>query len=50
MGNEEKGITNQLLKNSNDLGKIPMVGEITSLNVSVAAGMVIYEAIKQRLN
>ena len=49
MGNEEKGIANQLLKNSDDLGKIPMVGEITSLNVSVAAGMVIYEAIKQRL-
>lgn len=49
MGNEEKGIANQLLKNSNDLGKIPMVGEITSLNVSVAAGMVMYEAAKQRL-
>lgn len=50
MGNEEKGIANQLLKNSNDLAKIPMVGEIASLNVSVAAGMVIYEASKQRLN
>lgn len=50
MGNEEKGIANQLLKNSNDLAKIPMVGEIASLNVSVAAGMVIYEASKQRLD
>lgn len=49
MGNEEKGVANQLLKNSNDLAKIPMVGEITSLNVSVAAGMIIYEASKQRL-
>ncbi|MGE0561045.1 MAG: 23S rRNA (guanosine(2251)-2'-O)-methyltransferase RlmB [Flavobacteriales bacterium] len=49
MGNEEKGIANQLLKNSNNLAKIPMVGEITSLNVSVAAGMIIYEASKQRL-
>jgi 23S rRNA (guanosine2251-2'-O)-methyltransferase len=50
MGNEETGIANQLLKNSNDLGKIPMVGEIASLNVSVAAGMVMYEVVKQRLN
>lgn len=49
LGNEENGIANQLLKNSNNLVKIPMVGEITSLNVSVAAGMVIYEASKQRL-
>jgi len=50
MGSEETGIANQLLKNSNDLGKIPMVGEIASLNVSVAAGMVMYEVVKQRLN
>lgn len=50
LGNEEKGITYQLMRNSNNLGKIPMVGEITSLNVSVAAGMVLYEVAKQRLN
>lgn len=50
MGSEETGIANQLLKNSNNLGKIPMVGEIASLNVSVAAGMVLYEVVKQRLN
>lgn len=50
MGSEETGIANQLLKNSNDLGKIPMIGEIASLNVSVAAGMVMYEVVKQRLN
>lgn len=49
MGSEEKGISNQLLKNSDMLVKIPMVGEIGSLNVSVAAGIIIFEAAKQRM-
>lgn len=48
MGSEENGIANQLLKNSNYSGKIPMAGEIASLNVSVAVGMVLYEVAKQR--
>jgi 23S rRNA (guanosine2251-2'-O)-methyltransferase len=30
--------------------KIPMLGTIESLNVSVAAGILIYEAVKQRTN
>ncbi len=49
MGSEEKGISNQLLKVSDYKAKIPLAGEISSLNVSVAAGIVLYEAVKQRL-
>ena len=49
MGGEEKGIANQILKLCDDKAKIPMAGEITSLNVSVAAGIVLYEAVKQRM-
>ena len=49
MGNEEKGIANQLLKNCDSLAKIPMAGEIASLNVSVAAAIILFEAVKQRL-
>lgn len=49
MGSEDKGVSNQILKIADAKGKIPMLGEITSLNVSVAAGIIIYEAVKQRL-
>lgn len=49
MGSEEKGVSNQILKIADAKGKIPMLGEVTSLNVSVAAGIIIYEAVKQRL-
>lgn len=49
MGSEEKGVSNQILKISDDKGKVPMLGEISSLNVSVAAAIIIYEAVKQRL-
>ena len=49
MGNEERGVSNQILKIADAKGKIPMLGEISSLNVSVAAGIIIYEAVKQRL-
>ncbi len=48
MGSEEKGISNQLLKASDDKAKIPLIGQIASLNVSVAAGIILYEAVKQR--
>ena len=41
----------KLVKDNADiLVKIPMKGQITSLNASVSAGIVIYEAVKQRLN
>jgi len=49
MGNEEKGITREILNKSTDKVKIPMYGTIESLNVSVATSIAIYEAIRQRL-
>jgi 23S rRNA (guanosine2251-2'-O)-methyltransferase len=49
MGSEENGIGNQLQKNCDSLAKIPMAGEIASLNVSVAAAIILFEAVKQRL-
>ena len=49
MGNEENGITSDLLKMSDHRAKIPMQGDIASLNVSVASGIILYEALKQRL-
>lgn len=48
MGSEEDGISNQLLKDADYLAKIPMHGKIESLNVSVAAGISLYEAIRQK--
>lgn len=49
MGSEEKGIYPALMKASDEKFKIPMAGEFESLNVSVATGMILYEAMKQRL-
>lgn len=48
MGNEETGIGNNLIKIADHLAKIPMMGEIGSLNVSVSAGVILYEAVRQR--
>jgi len=49
MGNEEKGVQSYLTKAADAHFSIPMKGEFDSLNVSVAAGMILYEAMKQRL-
>ena len=49
MGSEENGISNEYLKRSDMQVKIPMTGKIASLNVSVATGIVLFEAVKQRL-
>lgn len=48
MGNEEKGITLGLQKIADRKAKLPILGEIKSLNVSVACGAVLYEAVRQR--
>lgn len=48
MGNEEKGIYEENLKLCNEKVRIPMSGTIESLNVSVAAGIFIYEVVRQR--
>lgn len=49
MGSEEKGIYPALLKACDEKFKIPMANEFESLNVSVATGMILYEAMKQRM-
>ena len=48
MGNEESGISPELLKMSDVRACLPMVGSVASLNVSVAAGVMLYEALEQR--
>ena len=48
MGAEETGISEEVLRIADDLAAIPIVGEISSLNVYVAAGVMIYEAVRQR--
>lgn len=50
MGSEEKGIYAALAKICDDKIKIPMKGDFESLNVSVATGIILYEAMKQRMN
>ncbi len=48
MGSEEDGISEELMGIVDEKVKIPMAGNIESLNVSVSAGVAIYEAIRQR--
>ena len=48
MGAEDEGISPELLKISDDLVRLPVFGNIQSLNVSVAAGVMLYEVIRQR--
>lgn len=48
MGSEEKGIYPALMKACDATFKIPMANDFESLNVSVATGMILYEAMKQR--
>lgn len=49
LGSEDKGVFPALQKQCDDLISIPMGGRFESLNVSVAAGIILYEAMKQRL-
>lgn len=49
MGGEEKGVHPALMKICDEKIKIPMVRDFESLNVSVATGMILYEAMKQRI-
>lgn len=48
VGSEGYGMSKLVKDNADILIKIPMKGEITSLNASVSAGIIIYEAVKQR--
>ncbi len=48
MGSEHKGISPAILKISDQKGKLPLLGTIASLNVSVACGVSLYEIVRQR--
>jgi len=50
MGSEDKGVSNAVLKLANFKVKLPLLGTIESLNVSVACGAFLYEAVRQRFN
>lgn len=50
MGSEDRGISDEVLRLCDDLASIPILGNIESLNVSVAAGVMLYEAVRQRLS
>ena len=49
MGSEEFGVSTDLLKMADKLVTIDVMGEIESLNVSVACGAFLYEVVRQRL-
>ncbi len=48
MGSEDKGISPSILKLADHSAKLPILGEIESLNVSVACGVFLYEVVRQR--
>jgi 23S rRNA (guanosine2251-2'-O)-methyltransferase len=50
LGSEEDGISAELLRSADELVKIPMKGKIGSLNVGVAAGIALYEVVRQKNN
>ncbi|QLG46075.1 23S rRNA (guanosine(2251)-2'-O)-methyltransferase RlmB [Costertonia aggregata] len=49
MGSEDIGISPSILKTADHTAKLPLLGEIESLNVSVACGVFLYEVVRQRL-
>ncbi len=48
LGNEKEGVSDQVLALADEVVTIPMTGMVQSLNVSVAAGLLLYEAQRQR--
>lgn len=49
MGSEEDGVSPEYLKRCDEVVQIPMRGSIGSLNVSVAAGILLFEVVKQQI-
>jgi 23S rRNA (guanosine2251-2'-O)-methyltransferase len=49
MGSEERGINPSILKMADAKAKLPLLGSIESLNVSVACGAILYEVVRQRI-
>ncbi len=50
MGAEDVGVSAGVLKIVDEKGKLPILGEIESLNVSVACGAILYEVVRQRMS
>ena len=48
MGAEDTGISNNIIRKCDELAAIPILGKVGSLNVSVACGVILYEAVRQR--
>ena len=48
LGSEEDGISDELIRKADTLASIPLIGKIGSLNVSVSAGVILYEVVRQR--
>jgi 23S rRNA (guanosine2251-2'-O)-methyltransferase len=48
MGREESGLSKGIAARCDELVHLPMLGEVSSLNVSVAAGVCLYEILRQR--
>ncbi len=48
LGNEERGITPDLIAKADIVASIPLMGQLSSLNASVAAGVALFEAVRQR--
>ena len=49
MGSEDKGVQPYIRKAADEVFSIPMAGDFDSFNVSVAAGIILYEAMKKRM-
>ncbi|MBE4947848.1 23S rRNA (guanosine(2251)-2'-O)-methyltransferase RlmB [Chryseobacterium culicis] len=49
MGNEETGISKEVLHHADEKIKLPIEGKTQSLNVSVACGAILYEAVRQKM-
>ena len=49
MGAEDKGVSKEVLRLCDDMVALPQMGVIGSLNVSVAAGVMMYEVVRQRM-
>ena len=48
MGSEDRGVNPSVLKIVDYKAKLPLLGEIASLNVSVACAVFLYESVRQR--
>lgn len=49
MGSEDEGVSNDIVRISDEIVKIPMPGKAESLNVAVSCGIIVFEAVKQRI-